>query len=216
MLKRLISLEYANLWMLCIWVAFVALSMIVNAPAMSRFDQRMTSWIQRHHNVWCDRLASGATFLGNTETLLVIGLAVGGYLMATSRPWAAFLSALALLGMPISGAIKHLVNRQRPDSEIARVVLPVVGLSFPSGHAMTAIMFYGFIAVLIATHVQSGAGRFWLAALPLLILSISWSRIYLGAHWFSDVIGGLAGGSFLLLVLTLLYRRLAAGEIVTR
>jgi len=202
--------------MLCIWLVFVILALVVNAPAMGRFDQRMTTRIQRRHGAWRDRLARSATFLGNTEVLLAIGLALAGYLLASSRRWAALFSALGLLGMPISGALKHLVRRQRPQSEIARVVLPVVGLSFPSGHAMTTLMFYGFIAFLIAVHVQSGYGTFWVAVLSLLILLISWSRIYLGAHWFSDVVGGLAGGSFFLLLMTLCYRKLAVAEILTR
>lgn len=215
-MRHLISIEHASWWMLCIWLVFVILALVVNAPAMGRFDQRMTGRIQRRHGAWRDRLARSATFLGNTEILLAIGLAVAGYLFASSRRWAALFSALGLLGMPISGAIKQLVRRQRPQSEIARVVLPVVGLSFPSGHAMTAIMFYGFIAFLIGVHAQSDHARFWVGALALLILLISWSRIYLGAHWFSDVVGGLAGGSFFLLLMTLLYRKLAAGEILTR
>jgi undecaprenyl-diphosphatase len=202
--------------MLCIWLVFVVLALVANAPAMGRFDQRMTTRIQRRHGAWRDRLARSATFLGNTEILLAIGLVVAGYLLATSRRWAALFSALGLLGMPISGALKHLVRRQRPQSEIARVVLPVVGLSFPSGHAMTTLMFYGFIAFLIAVHARSAYGTFWVAVLSLLILLISWSRIYLGAHWFSDVVGGLAGGSFFLLLMTLLYRTLAVGEILTR
>jgi undecaprenyl-diphosphatase len=202
--------------MLCIWLVFVILALIVNAPAMGRFDQRMTTRIQRRHGAWRDRLARSATFLGNTETLLAIGLAVAGYLLASSRRWAALFSALGLLGMPISGALKHLVRRQRPQSEIARVVLPVVGLSFPSGHAMTTLMFYGFIAFLIAVHVPSDYGKLWVAGLSLLVLLTSWSRIYLGAHWFSDVAGGLAGGSFFLLLMTLFYRKLAVAEILTR
>jgi len=214
--KRLISIEHANLWMLGIFLVFVLLALVVNAPTMGRFDQRMTTRIQRHHGAWREQLARGATFFGNTATLLVIGVSVSGYFLAASRPWAALFSAIGLLGMPISGGIKHLVRRQRPQSEIARVVLPVVGLSFPSGHAMTALMFYGFLAFLAGTHVHSDYGRLWVGALPLLILLISWSRIYLGAHWFSDVVGGLAGGSFFLLLMALLYRHLAVAEIVAR
>ena len=214
-MSRLVSIEHANLWILGIWFVFMLLTLVVNAPAMGRFDQRVTAMIQHRHGPGRDRLARSATFLGNTSSLLAIGLAVAGYLLASHRPWAALFSALGLLGMPISGAIKHLVRRQRPQSEIARVVLPVVGLSFPSGHAMTALMFYGFIAVLMGVHMPDDSRR-WLGAFPLLILLISWSRIYLGAHWFSDVVGGLAGGSCFLLILTLLYRRVAAGEILAR
>src|SRR4030095_3112208 len=125
-LRRLISIEHANLWMLCIWLGFVVLALVVNAPAMGRFDLKMTTRIQRHHGALRDWLATGATFLRNTGTLLALGVVVCGSLLSVSRPWAALFSALGLLGMPISGGIKHLVRRQRPQSEIARVVLPVV------------------------------------------------------------------------------------------
>jgi membrane-associated phospholipid phosphatase len=214
-LNRLITIEHGNLLMLCVFIFFIVLALIANAPTMGRFDRRMTASIQHHHRPWLDRVARGATFLGNTEVMIAIGIGVAGYLLVSSSPWAALISSAGLLGMPISGAIKQLVGRQRPQSEIARVVLPVVGLSFPSGHAMTAIMYYGFIAFLIGVHLPGGLGRALVAGLVLLILVITWSRIYLGAHWFSDVMGGLAGGSFLLFLMTLIYRRLAVGEIVT-
>lgn len=215
-MRRILASEHAIYWMLGLFLFFVILSLIVHAPAMSRIDQRMTQSIQRYHGRWLDRLARAATFLGNTEVLMGIGVAVGGFLVFSSRPWAALLSASSLLGMPISGGIKHLVRRPRPESGIARVVLPAVGLSFPSGHAMTALMFYGFIALLVGIHAPAGQRVGWISALGLLILSISMSRIYLGAHWFSDVIGGWAGGSFFLLLLSILYRTLAAEELLTR
>jgi undecaprenyl-diphosphatase len=201
--------------MLGLFVSFVVLSLIVHAPTMSRLDQRITKAIQRYHGPWLDRLARAATFLGNTEVLIGIGLTVAGFLVAMSRPWAALLSASSLLGMPISGGIKHLVRRPRPESAIARVVLPAIGLSFPSGHAMTALMFYGFIALLVAIHAPGVQGLLGISALGLLILSISMSRIYLGAHWFSDVIGGWVGGSFFLLLSSALYRTLATDELLT-
>lgn len=215
-MRRLLTAEHGVIWMLCLFVLFVILAFVVNHPAMSRFDQRVTAKIQRNHRPWLDGLARGGTFLANTEIIIGIGILVCGYLMVTKHPWAALFSAAGLLGMPISGTLKQVIGRQRPKSEIARVVLPAVGLSFPSGHAMTALMFYGFIALLIGVHVTSGIDKVLIGLLVLLIVLISWSRIYLGAHWFSDILGGWAGGTLLLFVMSILYRKLGAGDILVR
>src|SRR5204862_3626013 len=88
--------------------------------------------------------------------------------------------------------LKQIFNRPRP---LIPLLEPVSGLSFPSGHAMMSMSFYG---LLIFLTWESGYSRMWkwliMTALLLFIFAIGFSRIYLRLHYFSDVIAGFAAG----------------------
>src|SRR5437762_635231 len=84
-----------------------------------------------------------------------------------------------------------VVGRPRPSHDLVDVLLPALGLSFPSGHAMAAVMFYGFFALMAWVHHPQRKRRlFFVTAFVLIAVCISLSRIYVGAHWLSDVLGG--------------------------
>lgn len=93
------------------------------------------------------------------------------------------------IGILLNLGIKHLVERIRPAMDTVLVV--ETGYSFPSGHTMAATCFYGFlIALLYRTEMKAVLRGILTALLSLLIVLIGVSRIYLGAHFFSDVLGG--------------------------
>lgn len=106
--------------------------------------------------------------------------------------------AVALLGsLAASSLIKILVHRVRPDSPFA--LMDVSGYSFPSMHAAVSLATYGFLAYMIYKLMHPPHHRLpWVYALSGLILLIGFSRIYLGVHYTSDVLGGfVVGGIFL-------------------
>jgi undecaprenyl-diphosphatase len=109
----------------------------------------------------------------------------------TRRLWA---SAAAVLGSAalLNIALKHLFARPRPD--VARLVA-VRGYSFPSGHSMISCAFCGFLAYMCVRLLPRPHGRIAAALLAALVLLIGLSRVYLGAHYFSDVICGLLAGA---------------------
>ncbi len=103
-------------------------------------------------------------------------------------------------------SIKNLVKRPRPEPFFG-YPLPL-SYSFPSGHALYSMACYGMLATLIAPLIPSRAGRalFW-AATILLVAAIGFSRIYLGVHYPSDVLGGYALGVVWVLVVKKLWQR---------
>lgn len=106
---------------------------------------------------------------------------------------------VAGLSSLLDSPIKFAVNRPRPAVALVQVFATEHGSGFPSGHALFAAVVLGFLAYLAATRLRRRSLRtLSFAALLILILLTGTSRIYLGVHWLSDVLGGyLVGAVFL-------------------
>ncbi len=143
-----------------------------------------------------------------------VGLAVlvSLRLWLPSRRWEVIFIALSALATGFAGwLLKLMVGRPRPDAELVQLLVGTHGLSFPSGHVACATVIGGFIFYLVPKLVKTPAARWFLRALlVVIILAIGASRIYLGAHWASDVVGGLALGGLLLYPAIVLYNKYAA------
>lgn len=107
----------------------------------------------------------------------------------------------------INQVIKHIVRRPRPN--VLRLV-EEDGYSFPSGHSMVSMAFYGIIIYLVYKNVTNKYLKWTLIALlSLLILSIGFSRIYVGVHYFTDVAGGFLLGLAYLIIYINIYNKKA-------
>jgi membrane protein DedA with SNARE-associated domain/membrane-associated phospholipid phosphatase len=146
--------------------------------------------------------------------LTLMWLAVLGCLLWCRNRWAAaHWLAIGLLAFAARFIIKHLVQYPRPPG----LLQSPEGWSFPSGHTLLSVTFFGFLAVLIARYWQRD--NRWLAyvSAALLAFVILFSRLYLGAHWFTDVTGSVLLGFFFIAITTISYRRrqvpkIAAGK----
>ena len=97
-------------------------------------------------------------------------------------------------GMLFNVMLKDLFGRARPGW--ADPLIALSNPSFPSGHTMMATIIYGFIATYLMLRIASWPWRFLLAAITiLLVFSVALSRMYLGAHYLSDVLAAMAAGS---------------------
>ena len=127
------------------------------------------------------------TFLGST--LFITILCVLSLIPKKTR-FSVVINTLIAVG--ISQALKRIIRRARP---IGVALIKETGFSFPSGHSMVGFAFYGFIIYLIYKSKLNKTLKVLLITLfSLLIMSIGLSRIYLGVHHATDVIGGFALG----------------------
>jgi undecaprenyl-diphosphatase len=150
-------------------------------------------------------IARVATFFGQPTVLIAAGFAVAAWLWWRGRQrLAGALLLIILVGRALGEAQKYSIARVRPDLEPHLVVVKTS--SFPSGHATSSMIFYLTIALALTGgtrwHRVAAAGAIFLSLL------IGTSRVMLGVHWPSDVIGGWAFGLLWVLLTLRLSERL--------
>lgn len=135
-------------------------------------------------------VARDLTALGGATTLVMITLAAIGYLLMRRRFGAAgFVFASVLGGTLLSSALKVLFERSRPD--VVPHLMEATSASFPSGHSMLAMVVYLTLgAVLAEVHAEQRFRVYIVAWAVFVSLLVGWSRMYLGVHWPTDVLGG--------------------------
>lgn len=129
------------------------------------------------------------TFFAALPFLLPAGIIAPVLLHRAGYTREAWQLVLAMLGgIILNQLLKTYFNRPRPSNAL----LQTLGLSFPSGHAMLAVTFYGCLAWLLARHFNRPG---WVVPLLLWALLIGLTRVYLHAHYATDVLAGFAGGA---------------------
>jgi undecaprenyl-diphosphatase len=153
-----------------------------------RFDTAVRGWVHQFSSPWLTRAAKAASFIG--ADILVAALIACLLVFAFLR-WrrAALWLTITMAGaLVLNLSLKYAFHRQRPTPFF--VPLPHT-YSFPSGHALFSVCFYGVLAGLLADRIQSLTVRICIwAVAALLIATIGLSRIYLGVHYPTDVLGG--------------------------
>jgi membrane-associated phospholipid phosphatase len=113
---------------------------------------------------------------------------------------------LSLLADALGGILKLVVGRHRPTPDLVHVVQVIQQPSFPSGHTLHYTVFYGFLFFVIATNFKpSWLRNSTLVICALLVLLVGPSRVYLGEHWPTDVLGGYLVGALCLVPLIVGY-----------
>ncbi len=127
-------------------------------------------------------------------------------LLALRMPLEAFFLVLTLLADALGGLLKIVVGRHRPATNLVHVVQVIKQPSFPSGHTLHYTVFYGFLIFITATNYKRSWQRDGLIVLLVIpIALVGLSRVYLGEHWLSDVVGGYLVGALCLVPLTACY-----------
>src|SRR2546423_7107177 len=175
---------------------------ILASFAFTATDHQLATWFHARLNGTAGPLVQAISFAAGPA--LMFNVLVGGVLMlAWRRRWHALASLVLTVpcGVILGELLKLIVRRQRPY--LVGPFVDWVGYSFPSGHAISATLLYGFLAVCLWRVIE---GRHWrvvtvfLAA--VMAMAVGFSRIALGAHYLTDVIAGTMFGGLWLTVCT--------------
>jgi membrane-associated phospholipid phosphatase len=178
------------------WAFGAVLQDVLARDELELVDRPVALFFVRHREAWLTRGPQDLTNLGSIRVLLPLIMVVGLGWWLRHRTWRPLrLLAAACAGAELAfNAVKELVHRPRPPAVI--LLKPVAGPSFPSGHATQAVAVYGMLAALAAATTPRWSGKVTAWALAVVIIAVvAVSRLYLGAHWLTDVLGGLALGA---------------------
>jgi undecaprenyl-diphosphatase len=179
-----------------VW-AFLGLTGEVRELETTVFDEKVLLAFRVHNNLaelagprWLQEAGRDVTALGGFTVLSVLTiLAVALLLMLGRRRQAAIFAAAVVFAQVAAGLIKHIVNRPRPEL-VAHHDL-VYSSSFPSGHSVMAPVAYLTLAAIVAAGSARRSIKLTLViGAAVLVLAVGVSRVYLGVHWPTDVLGG--------------------------
>jgi len=158
-------------------------------------DSSLAAFIAGHRLAWLTPVVQLVTWMGSSLFIIPLGIAVGGYLYVRGSTWrpfvmvaAAFAGAAALYDI-----VKPTVARTRPPAAL-QVGGPDSGWAFPSGHATQSIAFSGMLAIVLSLWYAPSRQRLFGIGAGLVVILVGASRLYLGVHWLTDVLGGYALG----------------------
>lgn len=173
---------------------FVLVASHVRSGSTMAFDESVMRWVGAHHLPVLDAVMLEITALGTGIVVLMIVAVAALFLLLTRHKYPAILLLASTFGGLVLNAVLKLgFDRPRPSVVVAAV--HTFTSSFPSGHSMSAAIVYFTVAYLAARlHRHKWAGWLVMTAAMLLIALIAFSRIYLGVHYPSDVIAGVAIG----------------------
>jgi len=190
-------------WVILVILALaLPLSLVTRGDNILSLDQEATSVVQRLDGQPWQGIADVGNVLGESTYAVAIALVL--LLVAIARRSlrdVAFLCLLLVL-RSATAVLKGIFGSPRPTIDVAEVVGTFDGFGFPSGHAVTSATALGGLAFLVLRHAHLGGGARW-AVLLLWLLGVAmtcYARIWYGAHWLTDVIGGSLVGIVIVLV----------------
>jgi undecaprenyl-diphosphatase len=160
----------------------------------NNFDQGVFDYLQQYVTPTNNKIMLFVTHFGSHKVLIPAFLALIAYfLFIKKHRWYSIkVPAIGLSSLALMFILKNLFNRDRP---LIPLLESVNGLSFPSGHALMSMTFYGLLVYITYQSVQHKTAKWTIITLLLMfILLIGFSRVYLKVHYTSDVLAGFAMG----------------------
>jgi membrane protein DedA with SNARE-associated domain/membrane-associated phospholipid phosphatase len=162
---------------------------------LTRLDPRVHLWILGHRVGWLNHAMQVLTWLGANAVVVPI-LAVAAVLLRLARhSWSPAVGMGVVYGAAIlvHATVAELVHRPRPAS--TDWIVSASGWSYPSGHTIQATAAYGILTILLAQGAPARVKAWLVSAACLVVSLVAASRMYLGVHWLSDVIGSMCLGA---------------------
>ena len=183
-------------WIICILslIIFLILTYLVITKKDLRIDSIVYNFISQFINDNLTKIVKFITFLGSATIVILVTLVA--LITLKNKKIGLFMGIDLIVITLFQHLLKPLIGRVRP---VGINLVKESSLSFPSGHSLTAMAFYGYIIYLIYKS-NLKYKKLYIILLGILILLIGLSRIYLGAHYVTDVLGGFTFSLFYLVI----------------
>ena len=167
---------------------------IVSNDAVSNIDASVFNLLKEMRNAPADEIMIHITMLGDGLVMTTLAVSIVIWLIWHKAYRGALAAMIAVLAARVFvGLLKYGIQRPRPVESYASAE----AFSFPSSHATIAALTFGILAVLVSHSMGRWARALVYAVCGLAVVAIAYSRVYLGVHWLSDVIGGVLFGAVL-------------------
>jgi undecaprenyl-diphosphatase len=188
--------------------AAIAASVATTAPILKQ-DMQVSVWLHTHNNAVFVGFLYAITQVHSPVGMTLIASLFGFYLWRARHHYWVLSLALALGGgMLLNTLLKLAFNRDRPTFEDP--LLTLSSASFPSGHTAGATLFYGFLAAYMVWNTRDKwRHAIVVAGCSLMVALVGFSRIYLGAHYLSDVLAAMSMSIVWLVICLIAVRGLA-------
>lgn len=191
----------AGVFGVCLLI-FILLSLYVVAEPPQFLDIHISKEMQENQNGFLNNIMIGISWFGRTTVSVIIVLLLSLFFILKKQRNEALLIISTLFSGIIGLALKMLINRPRPTKDIVVLLEDTKYQSFPSGHVLFYTVFFGsLILIILSTNIFTRKVRTIsaLACLSMIFFGAI-SRVYLGAHWFTDVLGGFILGIMFLFI----------------
>ncbi|WP_213953099.1 phosphatase PAP2 family protein [Variovorax sp. dw_954] len=175
-------------------LAFAVVAVAIRkGSALVQWDTAIGMWFAANSSAIGTRVMTIVSLLNNEIAMLGYAVALAYWLFVTRRYFWSLVAFWAIpSGMAVNFAVKHVFMRARPSFGLAQQALGTY--SFPSGHTEGAMLCYGVLICALLSGTPTPARRLAAAACAAMIILVGFSRVYLGAHYFSDVVGAALEG----------------------
>ena len=198
-------------WILCAITAILAIVITINVKNGKILELDLNIYKFFSENIINDKLTpivKVITHVGGAKIVFVLTILAIILIKGLKNKLFLLTGIVGTAGLNV--ILKHIIQRERPN--INRLI-PEKGYSFPSGHSMMSMAFYGMLIFLIFKYVKNTALKWTLIVILTILLStIGITRIYLGVHYPSDVIGGFLVSLTYLFILTEIYNKVKIEE----
>lgn len=173
-------------------VSYIALAFFASRIAYFPIDLTITRDFQTFHPYWFMILMEAVSWAGYSPQAVIVSSVLIVIIWVMRRHWEAVISAATSIGVELLDFVtKVAVRRPRPPADLVMVFRKLTSFSFPSGHVTFYTGFFGFLLYLSYRLLKPSWQRTLLMLLfGSLIVLVGPSRVYLGEHWSSDVLGG--------------------------